>query len=141
MAVFKVDGTWPAWREWLITEVIRGLMAEMWVLTRAVGKGSREQVEGFILAMRASTSRWEVLTQQRRGWGIPGCGEEDQAGGVGEWESAERMFETFDLKASRKRLHVSSVMSLWVGGCGFRRLFIVEKSCLEFPGLLFMMLE
>uniref|UniRef100_A0A671XNE8 Uncharacterized protein n=1 Tax=Sparus aurata TaxID=8175 RepID=A0A671XNE8_SPAAU len=34
------------WMEWLITVVIRGLMIEMFVFTRAVGKGSRAQVEG-----------------------------------------------------------------------------------------------
>lgn len=57
------------------------------------------------------------------------------------WDSAERILMILDLKVSRMRLQVSSVMSLWVGGCGLRRLLMVENSCFEFPGLLLMIFE
>lgn len=57
-AVLRADGIWPACREWLITCVIRGFMAHMLALIRAVGKGFKAQVEDFILLMMSSTSHY-----------------------------------------------------------------------------------
>lgn len=62
--------------------VIRGLMAQMFDLTRVVGKGSRAQVEDFILLMVSSTSRCVMLEKQQRGWETAGCGMAVGAGGV-----------------------------------------------------------
>ena len=51
------------------------------------------------------------------------------------------MVSTLVVKKEMKLLHCSSVNSVGVGDCGFRNWFTVVKSCLEFPGVLFMMLE
>ena len=130
MADFKAGGTWPDRSERLMTVVMRGLMAVMWDFSRAVGKGSRGQVDGFILLMMLSTSRCVVVVKQQRGWEITGCGAKVGVGGVEEGEKPERMFRTLDLKASRMLLHRSSVVSLRVGVWGLRRVFMVVMSCL-----------
>jgi len=56
----------------------------------------------------------------------------------GELDIRDQMLLTSDLKKSRKLLHCSSVASVQEDGCGFRRWFLVEKSCLELPGFLLM---
>ena len=49
-------------------------MIEMFVFTRAVGKGSRAQVKGFILLMMSSTSCCETSGKQWTAWENPECG-------------------------------------------------------------------
>ena len=97
-------------------------------------------MEGFILLIMSSTSRWEMLARQRRGWEITGRGVVLRAGGE-EWDRADLMLFTFDLNASRMLLQWSTVMLLWAGDWGCRKLFMVEKSFFEFPGVLLIMLE
>lgn len=141
MAVFRAEGTWPDWRERFMILVIRGLMAQMFDLTRAVGTGSRAQVEDFIVLMVTSTSRCVMLEKQQIGWEIPGCGMAVGAGGVEGLVRWDRMVSTLVLKKVMKLLHCSSVISVCVGVCGLRSWFMVENNCLELPGLLLIMLE
>ena len=132
MAFFKTGGTWPVWREWLIAAVIRGLRTVIWVFTREVGRGSRGQVEDFIFLMIFCTSSDETSGEQFRGWETVYVGGTVWVGGP---ERAERICAIFDVKKSRNLLHCSSVVVVSGEDCGLRRWFIVEKSCLEFPGL------
>ena len=67
MAVLSARGTRDDWSERFMTFVMRGLMAQMLDFMRAVGKGSRAQVEGFILMMIPSTSHCVVAEKQLRG--------------------------------------------------------------------------
>ena len=83
-AVFREDGTWPARRESLIILVMRGLRRVRWDFIRAVGKGSRAQVVGFILLMMFSASCCVMELKQHRGWAGPKCGSTVGAGEVGE---------------------------------------------------------
>ncbi len=46
---------------------------EMLDFTKAVGKGSRVQVDGFIFLILSSTSCCEMSEKQQRGWGVSGC--------------------------------------------------------------------
>ena len=121
MAVLRTDGTFPDCSEWFIAVVIRGLMAWICSLTRAVGKGSRVQVEGFIRPMVSSTSCCVVGEKQRSGWGATSCRSTAEAVGIGGPEREERMVSTFVLKNVRKSLHCSGVVALFVGVCGFRK--------------------
>lgn len=121
MAVLRTAGTYPACREWFITVVIRGLMAEMLAFTRAVGKGSRAQVEGFILLMMSSTSRCETSGKQLRGWEISKCEQAVRAGRVKEPERTERIESILVLKKAMKLSQCSSVVSVSEGVCGLRR--------------------
>lgn len=122
--------------------MIRGLMAQMLDFTRAVGKGSNAQVDGFIFLMMSSTSRCVISEKQQRGWEVPDGGLTAGAGKAGEeLERRERMVSTLVLKKAIQLLHCSSVVPVYERVCGLRRWFTVEKSCLELPGLLLMMLE
>ena len=94
-----------------MTFVMRGLMAWRLGFTRAVGKGSRAQVDGFIFLMMSSTSCCEMTKKQLRGWEIPGCGSAVGTGSVEKLDSRERMVSTFFLKKVMKLLHLSSVTS------------------------------
>ena len=98
--------------------VMRGLNVKMWSLISVVGKGSRAQVEGFILVMIPSTSLCVVVEKQQRGQEITGR-RGGETGGVTELESWERMVSTLVLKKVRKLLHFSSVNSVFVGRCGW----------------------
>ena len=58
-----------------MTVVIRGQRAELCAFTRAVGKGSRAQVEGFIPLMMFCTSSGVISGKEQRGdvisvWGL-----------------------------------------------------------------------
>ena len=75
MACFKMEGTWPVWREWFITEVIRGLRTVIWVFTREGGRGSRAQVMGFIFLMKFCTSSEETRGKELRVGGMQMLGE------------------------------------------------------------------
>lgn len=55
------------WSERFTAVVMRGLMAQMCCLIRAVGRGSRAQVEGFIFLMVSSTSRCVMGEKQQGG--------------------------------------------------------------------------
>lgn len=93
----------------------------MFDFTKAVGKGSRAQVEGFIMRMMSSTSCLEISEKQQRGWKVPGWGLAVGADGAGELERRERMVLTFVLKKVRKLLHCFSVVLVWWRVCGLRR--------------------
>lgn len=54
--------------------VIRGFMTQRLDFTKAVGKGSRAQVDDFNFLMMSSTSRCEISEKQQKGWKVPGCG-------------------------------------------------------------------
>ena len=62
-----------------MTVVIRGQRAELCAFTRAVGKGSRAQVEGFIPLMMFCTSSGVISGKEQRGGG------RDIGLGVGSW--------------------------------------------------------
>lgn len=85
-------------------------------LTRAVGKGSRVHVEGFIRLMVSSTSCCVVGEKQQRGWVAPDCGMAVGADEVGGPEREERIVSTLVLKKTMKSLHCSAVMALFEGG-------------------------
>ena len=111
MAVLSAGGTRADWSERFMTLVIKGLMAQMLSFIRAVGTGSRAQVEGFILLMIPSTSRCVVMDKQLRGWEIASGGA-GGTGGVVVLESWERMASTLFVKKVMKLLHCSSVKSV-----------------------------
>lgn len=73
-------------------------MAERLDFTKAVGRGSRVQVDGFIFLMMSSASRCVMEEKQQRGWAIPGCGSAVGTGRAAELERRERMLSTFSLK-------------------------------------------
>ncbi len=58
-----------------------------------------------------------------------------------ELEMTEQILSTLFLKKDMKALHYSLVFSVCEEVSGLRRLFTVEKSSWEFPGVLLMMLE
>ena len=113
----------------------------MFGFTRAVGKGSRAQVEGFILPMMSSVYCCETSGKQGRSWEIPDCGSRVRIGRVERQPDRKLMVSTLELKKAMKLLHCSSVVSMCWAVCGLRRWLMVENSCLEFPGFSFMMLE
>ena len=67
MAVLSAEGTRPVWSERFMILVMRGLNVQVYSFNRVVGKGSRAQVEDFILLMIPSTSRCVVVVKQQRG--------------------------------------------------------------------------
>ena len=91
---------------------------QMFDFTRAVGRGSRAQVDGFILQTMSSTSCSETSGKEQRGWKIPGCGSAVGTDRVWELERSERMVSTFVLKKVMKLLHCSSVTSVCEWVCG-----------------------
>ena len=62
-AVLKLEGTVPDWREVLMMSVMRGERVGRQAFTRAVGMGSREQVEA--LASEASLATWGTSTREK----------------------------------------------------------------------------
>lgn len=99
---------------------MKGLRVGMCDLSRAVGIGSRVQVQDFIFLRISST--WLSRTSAR-------CrGDRTLADKVlvadGELDIRERMLLTLDLKKSMKLLHCSSVASVEEDGSGFRRWFM-----------------
>ena len=99
--------------DWFITVVIRGLMIEIFVFTRAVGKGSRTQIEGVILLMMSSTSCCETSGKQWRGWEFADCGSTVRIGKVERQpDRTAWMKSILELKKAMKLLQCSSVVSM-----------------------------
>ena len=124
-----------------MTFVISGVKAWVCNLTRAVGRGSREQVEGFICRMMSSVCCRVMGVKQERGWDGPDCWLAVRGGEEGVSEREERIVSTFALKYDRKLLHFSVVIDWFMVVFGLRKWFMVEKSRFELPGLLLMTLE
>ena len=91
-------------------------MIEMFVFTRAVGKGLRAQVEGFILLMMSSTSCCETSGKQWRGWEIPDCGSTFRIGRAERQpDRTAQMVSILELKKAMNLLQCSSVRGcLWL---------------------------
>ncbi len=85
-------------------------MAQRLDFTKAVGKGSRVQVDGFIFLILSSTSCCEMSEKQQRGWGVSGCKSAVKTGRAEELDRKERMLSTFFLK-NTKVSHLSFVAS------------------------------
>ena len=92
----------------------------MYDLSRAVGMGSRAQVQGFIF-LRIS-SMWLCLTPIKwsRDGELPDSGSMIVGGREKELDIREWMLLTLALKKSMKLLHCSTVASV-ADDCGFRR--------------------
>ena len=69
-AVFNAGGIWPARKEWFMIFVMSGGTAEKLVFSRAEGKGSSAQVDGFNFLMTSSTSSCVTLEKELRGWTV-----------------------------------------------------------------------
>lgn len=64
-----------------MTSVIKELTAQRLNYNKAVGKGSRASVDGFIFLIMFSTSCCEMSEKQQRGWEIPGWDRQDRGAG------------------------------------------------------------
>lgn len=102
--------------------------------TREVGRGSKAQEEGFIFLVMFCTSSEETLGKPFRGWEMRYVGGTVWVEGP---ERAERMRAIFDVKKSM--ICCNSVVPISWGG--EKIVWRLERSCLEYPGLLMMALE
>ena len=101
--------------------VMSGETAEMLAFSRAVGKGSSAQVDGFIFLMTSSTSSFVMLEKEQRVWTESIGGSAVGRGRAVVVERCERMLFTFCLKKLMCMLHLSVVTSDWDGKRGLRR--------------------
>ena len=77
--------------------VINGEMTEVFVFSRADGKGSRAQVVGFVFLIICSTSSCVTSEKEQRGWTISDGGSMVVRGRTAVAERCERILSTFCL--------------------------------------------
>lgn len=83
-----------------MTLVIMGFMTRRLDFIKAVGKGSRAQVDmdDFIFLKMSSTSQCKISEKQQNGWKVPGCGSTVRTSKSEELDRREWMVSTFCLK-------------------------------------------
>ena len=82
-----------------------------------------------------------TLEKEQRGWTVSDGWSAVVRGRTAVAETCERILSIYQIIKEMCILHLSLVASEWTSEGGLRRRFIVEKSCLELPGVLLMTVE